>query len=84
MGIQRVFNIKSTFDLFALHRHGMHDFIKFAMKSFIQKADGNQKLNIRQSIFYMHRLDEMIILSTISFMLPLTLCRAINNKQNYV
>ena len=59
MDIQRILIYKSTFGLFALHQHGMHD-LKIDTKTFLQKSDGNQKLHVKHIMFYMHGLDEII------------------------
>ena len=48
--MQQVYNIKSTFGLFALQRHGMHGLKLIDTKSFLQNPDGNQQLNTKQRI----------------------------------
>ena len=51
-------------------------------KSFIQKPGRKRKLNVKQSISYMHGLDKRIIWSTIWVLSPLTLLTAVNAKKS--
>ena len=60
MGIHQVLYTRLTLGFFAKPQHVMHRLKKNAMKYFHQKPDGNQKVNITNSITYNHPLNEYI------------------------
>ena len=49
VGIQHLFNTKSTFGIFTKHRHGMHRLNEIATKSFHQNLLGTENFTSKKS-----------------------------------